>query len=132
MSQANVDAIKPVYEEWGRGNWEPRFEIYADDLEWGWSDEFPGLGGVTQDPELRSRRLREWLSPWDDWRCEAEDFLVNGDYVVVLTRYVGRGKESQVAVDSLGAHVWKLRAGKAVRIEVFSSREKALASAGLA
>ena len=63
MSQANVDAIQPVYEEWGKGNWAPRFEIYADDMEWGWSDEFPGLGGVTQDPELRSRRLREWLSP---------------------------------------------------------------------
>ena len=49
----------------------------------------------------------------------------------MLTRYTGRGKGSQVEVDSLGAHLWTLRDGMAVRLEVFSSREKALAAAGL-
>ena len=50
---------------------------------------------------------------------------------MVLTRYTGRGKESGVTVDTRGAHVWKLRDGKAVRLEVFSSRARALAAAGL-
>jgi ketosteroid isomerase-like protein len=129
MSQENVEALRPVYEEWGRGNWTPRFDVYADDMEWGWSDEFPGLEGVSPDPELTSRRLRSWLSPWEDWRCEAEEFLTSGDLVVVLTRYTGRGKESGVTVDTRGAHVWTLREAKAVRLEVFSSRERALAAA---
>jgi hypothetical protein len=34
-------------------------------------------------------------------------------------------------VDTPGAHVWKPRDGEAIRLEVFSSREKALESAGL-
>jgi ketosteroid isomerase-like protein len=123
---ANVEALRPVYEEWGRGNWQPRFDVYDPEMEWGWSEEFPGLAGVSADPELRSRRLREWLSPWQDWRCEAEEFVVAGACVVVLTRYSGRGKESGVSVDTQGAHVWTMRDGKAVRLEVFSSRTKAL------
>ena len=72
VRRSNVEALLPVYEEWGRGNWRPRFDVYAPDMEWGWSDEFPGINGVFRDSEARSRRLREWLSPWADWRCEAE------------------------------------------------------------
>jgi ribosomal protein S18 acetylase RimI-like enzyme len=101
-------------------------------MEWGWSDEFPGLAGVSFDPEPdRSSRLHEWLSQWDGWRCEAEDFVAVGDSVVVLARYTGRGKDSGVAVDTKGAHLWTLRDGRAVRLEVFSSRERALAAAGV-
>jgi ketosteroid isomerase-like protein len=129
--RANVDALRPVYAEWSQGNWRPRFDVYAPDMEWGWSDEFPGLRGVSRDPEERSRRLRSWLSPWEAWRCEAEEFVASGDFVVALCRYTGRGKESQVTVDTQGAHVWTMRDGKAVRLEVFSSRAKALAAAGL-
>jgi len=131
MSRTNIEALRPVYEQWGRGNWTPRFDLYADDMEWGWSDEFPGLAGVTRDPETRSSRLREWLSPWEEWRCEAEDYVASGDHVVVLTRYTGRGKESGVDVDTRGAHLWTLRDGKAVRLEVFSSRARALEAGGL-
>jgi ketosteroid isomerase-like protein len=128
---SNVEALRPVYEEWGRGNWTPRFDVYAEDMEWGWSDEFPGLAGVYRDPGLRNDRLLEWLSEWEDWRCEAENFVTNGEFVVVLARYTGRGKESGVTVDSEGAHVWRLRDGKVIRLEVFSSRSRALEAAGL-
>ena len=36
-----------------------------------------------------------------------------------------------MSVDMQGAHFWTLRDGKAVRIEVFSSRDRALAAAGI-
>jgi uncharacterized protein len=131
MSRKNIEALRRVYAEWGRGNWEPRFEFYASDMEWGWSDEFPGLNGVFPDPEDTSSRLREWLSPWEEWRCEAEDFVAAGDFVVALTRYTGRGKGSKLDVNTRGAHVWRFRDGRVVRLEVFSSRDRALEAAGL-
>jgi ketosteroid isomerase-like protein len=131
MSQANIEAVKCVYEEWVKGNFTPRFELYADDFVWGWSDDFPGLAGVYRDPAERNRRLREWLSPWEHWRVVPEEYVAEGDHVVVLTRYRGRGKGSGVEVDTEGAHVWTLRGGRAVRLEVFAKREKALASVGL-
>ena len=36
-----MDAIRRVYAEWGRGNWQPKFDLYDPEMEWGWSDEFP-------------------------------------------------------------------------------------------
>jgi hypothetical protein len=132
VQHENVEALRPVYEEWGRGNWRPRFDVYADDMEWGWSSEFPELQGVSRDPEFTSTRLRTWLSHWEDWRCQAEDYIAAGEHVVVLTRYTGRGRGSGAAVDTRGAHLWRMRDGEAVRLEVFSSRSRALAAAGLA
>ena len=131
MSQRNVDALRPIYDEWARGNFRPRFDVYAADMEWGWSEEFPGLEGVGPDGTQRSDRLRQWLSEWADWRCEAEKFIAEGDSVVVLTRYRGRGKVSGAGVDTTGAHVWTLRDGMVVRLEIYSNREKALIAAGI-
>jgi ketosteroid isomerase-like protein len=124
----NADLIRPIYEEWGRGNWRPSFEVYADDMEWGWSDEFPGLAGVHRDSADPNPRLRTWLSEWDHWRAVPEEFLELGDHVVVMASYRGRGRGSGVEIVQEGAHVFKLRDGKVVRLEIFASRERALAS----
>jgi ketosteroid isomerase-like protein len=131
MSQENVDALRVVYAEWGRGNWVPRFDVYAPDMEWGWSSDFPGLAGVYYDPAQPNERLREWLSPWEHWACEAERFITHGDDVVVLTRYRGVGKGGGVPVDTEGAHLWQMRAGQAVRLEIFADRSSALKAVGL-
>jgi uncharacterized protein len=131
VSPSNIDVIRPIYDEWAKGNFRYEPEVYADDLEWGWSDEFPGISGVFRDPTERSERLREWLSPWEHWVVEVEDYVTAGDYVVALCRYTGRGKGSGVDVDTIGAHVWKIRDGEVVRLEIFSSRERGLKSAGI-
>jgi hypothetical protein len=41
MAPGNADLIRPIYEEWSRGSWRPRFDVYHPHMEWGWSDEFP-------------------------------------------------------------------------------------------
>jgi ketosteroid isomerase-like protein len=131
VHEANVAALQEVYAEWSRGNWRPRFEIYADDMEWGWSDEFLEMAGVERESGEHSTRLRDWLAPWENWRASAEEFITSGDYVVALTRYSGEGRESGVTVDTPGAHLWEFRDGKVVRLVVYSSRERALAAAGV-
>jgi ketosteroid isomerase-like protein len=128
---SNADLLREVYAEWERGNWQPKFDIYDEQMVWGWSEEFPGLGGVYRDPAERNKRVAEWLSGWEDWRCEAEEFIEDGDTVVALCNYAGRGKGSGVRVDTKGAHLWRLRDGKVVYLEIFATRERALAAAGL-
>ncbi len=51
--------------------------------------------------------------------------------MVVLTRYRGRGKGSGATVDTKDAHLWTMRAGRAIRLEVFADRARALATVGL-
>jgi uncharacterized protein len=130
VPRSNVEALKEIYARWSEGEYDFVPEIYADDFEWGWSADFPGLAGVYRDTETPNRRLRAWLSPWERWICDVEDYVERGDWVIVLTHYRGRGKGSGVDVDVLGAHVWRMRDGQAVRLEVFADRQAALDSVG--
>ena len=128
MAPRNADLIKPIYEEWGRGNWRPTFDVYDPDMEWGWSSEFPDLAGVYKDRRDPNPRLQAWLSGWEHWRAEAEQFVELGDHVVVLATYHGRGKVSGVEIAQEGAHVFRVRAGRVVRLEIFASRDRAIES----
>jgi uncharacterized protein len=132
MSLRNADLLRPIYEEWGRGNWRPTFDVYDPHMEWGWSSEFLGLAGVFEDQRDPNPRLLTWLREWEHWRAEAEEFIEFGDYVVVFASYHGRGKESGVEISQEGAHVFKLRDGKVVRLEIFASRERAIESVQVA
>jgi ketosteroid isomerase-like protein len=128
MAAANAELIRPIYDEWSRGNWRPRFDVYDPQMEWGWSDEFPGLAGVYEDRRDPNPRLRAWLSPWEHWWVEPDEWLEIGDYVVVLATYHGRGKGSGVEVSQQGAHVFRLRHHKVVRLEIFTDRQRAIDS----
>lgn len=130
-SEDKIEVLKPVYEQWSRGNFRPVTDAYGPDLEWGWSEEFPGIAGVERGAEGQSERLLTWLSTWEHWRVEVEEYRTNGDFVVALCRYIGRGKGSGVDVDTPGAHLWTVKDGRAVRMVVFSDRERALEAAGL-
>jgi uncharacterized protein len=130
IPRSNVEALQEIYARWGEGEYDFVPDMYADDFEWGWSPDFPGLAGVYRDAETPNRRLRAWLSPWEKWICDVEDYVELGDSVIVLTHYRGRGKGSGVDVDVLGAHVWRLRDGKAIRMEVFADRQAAFDSVG--
>jgi hypothetical protein len=68
MSQENVDALRPVYEEWGPGNFRPSSDAYGPDLKWGWSEEFADIHGVFRAgrgriPPLRLSATRGSQSP---------------------------------------------------------------------
>jgi ketosteroid isomerase-like protein len=120
-----------VYEDWERGDYRQRFDVYADNFEWGFSQEFPEAH-VGPDPELRSPRLRNWLSSWRDWFCFAEGFVEHADKVVVFTRYAGTAKTSGVKVEQSGAHVWTIEDDRALRLEIYADRKRALADVGIA
>ena len=131
MGSSNADLIRPIYEEWSHGNWRTRFDAYDPHMEWGWSDEFPDLDGVIEDLRDPNPRLHSWLSGWEHWRVEVDDYLELGDHVVALVTYHGRGRSSGVEVHQEGAHVFELRAGKVVRLEIFANRERAMESFAL-
>jgi ketosteroid isomerase-like protein len=131
VSAANVELLRPVYAEWAEGNFRAITDVYGEDLEWGWSEEFPDLAGTRRGVMGRDERLISWLTPWEHWRVLPEDFLTNGDKVVVLCRYTGRGKGSGVDVDTPGAHVWTIVDGRATEMVIYSDRERALEAAGI-
>lgn len=130
MSQANVEKVRALYAEWGRGNLVPGADIYdryltfiplEDTAETGL---YIGAEGVGQ-------FMRAWMQSWSQLTVAAEEILEAGDHVVIETHQRGVGKESGLPGELTLYAVWSFRGGTVIRIEHFRSREEALEAVGL-
>jgi uncharacterized protein len=58
-----------------------------------------------------------------------EEFIEVGERVVIPMRVVARGRETGIEATQRIFQVWSARDGKAIRVEVFATREEAIAAA---
>ena len=130
MSRQNLDAVQRVYRAWAEGDARGDPSVYDAHLVYlsqpGDPDRGPHYG-----VEATNEYYRRFLASWDDWRIEATDYREVGDSVVVRARRTGIGKGSRVPVEDESFHVWTLRGGKAIRLEVFRTETEALEAVGL-
>lgn len=128
-----VELVRGIYADWARGDFDridwahPDIEyVHGDGLETG---AWRGIAGMR-------RAFAGFLSPWQDWRVEAEDVLeAEGGRVIALFRFYGRGKTSGLDLGEMatkGANVFHVRDGKVVRLVQYFDRERALTDVGLA
>ncbi len=77
--------------------------------------------------------VREALAASDEtfvgFELEPEEFIGEGDYVVVVLTMRGTGRGSGVTVEERIAHQWKVRDGKAVELQVYSDPDDAVRDA---
>ena len=133
MSQENLDLVRSIFAAWDRGDFssagwahpEIEFVIADGPVPGSWK----GLAEM-------ARGWREFLSTWEEWREEAEDYReLDGERVLVLVRMSGRGKASGLEAGQMGAKaakVFHVRGGKVTRFVTYWDRERALADLGLA
>ena len=77
--------------------------------------------------------MRQVYEAFEDYRPEVEDLLDAGDKVVTLAIEHGRGRGSGAAVQSQRtAHVWTMRANRAIRLDLYLDRADAFKALGLA
>jgi ketosteroid isomerase-like protein len=128
MSQENVELARRGYDAFNRG--EVAFELLDPEIEWSEGTDVPepqvyhGHDGVRRQQE----RFRE---AWASFSIEPEEFIEAGDQLVVMVKLVAQGKGSGVEVEARGAHVWTVRDGRAVRLEMYVDPARALAAVGL-
>jgi ketosteroid isomerase-like protein len=131
MSEENVEAVRRIYEEWGRGNFSEGVELYDADIVLVQSREFPESGTYLGVDGVR-RYMLTFLDAWERLTIEARDLIDAGDSVVanVLQRAVGKESGAEPAeIDYF--QVWTFRGGKVIRIETIRGREGALRAVGL-
>jgi ketosteroid isomerase-like protein len=129
MSQDNVEFLRGIYEEWGRGDYSREF--FASDVA-SHAHGFVDIEGDREGLENVLEAQREWLRQWErPFKVEAEEYIPAGDAVVVLVRWRGTGRGSGVELEAEGAHVWEIRDGEAARWDVYRDRDEALADAGV-
>ena len=133
MSRENVDLLRKIYSQWESGD----FDTSAFDSDVDFARIGSGIVGGAGGPgrwrghdEMR-REVLEWVSNWEEFLVEAEEFIDLGDRVLVFEVQTARGKDSGVPVKQGIGHLFTLRDGKIVSWEAYWYRDEALRAAGL-
>jgi ketosteroid isomerase-like protein len=133
MGSANLDLVRSIFAAHERGDYSS-VEWADPEIEYVVADG-PSPGSWVGRTELMEG-FREWLSAWDDWRVQVEEYReLDGERVLILIRRSGRGKTSRLELGQLqtkGANLFHVRAGKVTRIVTYWDRERALADLDLA
>jgi ketosteroid isomerase-like protein len=133
MPEENIAIVRRFYERWLSED-EAVFEDVSEDIELhpDPAADWVGVNDTYRGPEGLRRYMGRVYEAFADYRPEVEDFLASGDKVVTLAIEHGRGRTSGAAVEARRtAHVWTLREGKAVRLDLYLDRQPALKAAGL-
>jgi ketosteroid isomerase-like protein len=124
----NLDLVRSIYADWKRGDFSS-----AD-----WADpdvKYVTVGGPEPGSSTArdSHSLRDFLSVWDDYRTEAEEYReIDGERILVLARSSGRGKTSGAETTLARANVFHIRGGKVTRAVFYWDRDRAFADLGVA
>ncbi len=75
--------------------------------------------------------FRNVIALFDEMRWYPIEYIDAGEKVVVAVHTVGRGHASGAEVEVTAYHVWTIRDGKGIRLQLFADRSQALEAAGL-
>ena len=134
MGSANLNLVRSIFAAWERGDYssadwaDPKIEYaFADGPAPG---HWIGLSAMAE-------AMRDWLSAWEGYRSEAEEFReLDDEHVLVFLRARGgRGKTSGLELGQHGgpggAASFRLRNGKVTRLVNYFDRDRALADLGI-
>src|SRR3954453_10713335 len=131
MPPKNVNTVREAYEAVNRGDLDTAVSCIASHMEYVASDAVPGATGVFAGPEGVKGFIAGLYEEFDEPRADVSELLDAGDRVLVSATARGRGKLSGAETTWETWQLWTLRDGKLVRGQGFTSREEALAAAGL-
>jgi hypothetical protein len=135
-AREEAEFLRAAYDAFNRGvqsgDLLSSIERFLDpEVEWRLAADQPDADQIYRGHEGVKRLFDRWLEAWDEWALEPEEFIDAGDAWVVPDRIHGRGRTSGVTVDVPYAHVFKLRGGKIVKVQDYSTKEQALQAVGL-
>ncbi|HYU61174.1 MAG TPA: nuclear transport factor 2 family protein [Solirubrobacterales bacterium] len=129
MSRDNVELMREGLEAFERDGVEalldyihPEFEVTTPPSLSVEPDTYRGHDGVR-------RYFDSFYEVMDEVRFVPEEFIEVGDRVVIPLQVVARGRETGIEATQRVFQVWSARDGKAIRVEVFPTREEAIAAA---
>ena len=129
MSRENVEVVRRCVAARDRGDYSAARSLFDPELVVDLSVRPDGRVYYVGPDALRA--MVEWVGLWEDYSYVAEEFLDAGDEVVVFFRESGRGRDSGVTAEILGATVWTLGEGRVVRMKTYTDRSEALEAVGL-
>jgi ketosteroid isomerase-like protein len=130
MSSQNIEIVRRGLEAFNLGDFDAALKFADPEVEWHDAPDMPDASTYRGHDAVRKRweAMHEAL---EGFYAEPERFFDTGDQVVVFLRVGGTGRGSGIPVDRRVAHVWTIRDGKGVRVDVHTDRAKALEAVGI-
>jgi ketosteroid isomerase-like protein len=112
---SNLESIRGLYEAFAKGDVPAVIGFLDDNIAWTEAEGFP-YGGTYDGPNAVLEGVFMRLGgEWDGFAAVPDEFIDGGDTIVALGKYSGTYKATGKSFEANFAHVWKIRAGKAVR-----------------
>ena len=126
-----LEAVRRIYERWGRGDFRAGPELFDPGIEFILRPEFPDAGTYHGAEEIRRYMREDFLHDLEDASITGEEFAEAGDSVVVRVLQQATGPESGLEVAMRYYHVWTFRGRSVIRLESIKTRAEALEAVGL-
>jgi len=130
MSQENVEIVRAVYDEWGKGNFRAGVDLYDPLVLFVAHPNMPEAGHYLGTDGIEGF-FRGFLNPWRNLTFAADDLIETQNSVVAAVHQQGIGRESGIAVEIRFFHVWTFRGHAVIRLETIPDRAEALEAVGL-
>ena len=125
-----IDQMRERYDKFSQGDIEGATDLWADDFTWQGSNstDLPG-GGEHQGREQALQVLGQAVGAWDQFDLQADEFLEEGDTVVVLAHNnVKKGDES---AELPVVHIWRWEGDQIKRLQVLTDTHQAAKMLGI-
>ncbi len=130
MSESeNVMLLKRAYAAFNQGDIPGLIEMFAPAVEWEWPavKEIPHSGNRRGREEVR-KFFETILSVEEPVDFRQDEFVAQGDRVLVLGTYRARAKATGRTWETRFAHAWTIRAGQLQKYESFYDTAAAVAA----
>ena len=132
MSQENAEIVRRINAAFNRGDYNRFADNLHPEIEFRDYAHAADAPETLKGPQALLSLLSEWGESFDDLRAEISEYVDVGEHVVCVTRWTGKGKASDVAVDVSQVDVYELREGKVVRATLaYPDKTTALEAVGL-
>jgi len=125
-----TDALKEGYERFIAGDLEGAVELWTDDFVWdGAGSDLPG-SGRHEGKQAAIDVLQQTVGAWDKFEVSADEFIEQGDTVVVLG-HTDLAKGDQSARTPF-VHIWRYRGDQTYRLQILTDTLESARILGLA
>jgi len=132
MSKENVELVGRLNDVFNERSFLENADLIDPEMVWDMSRiPLPDSALFTGQPGFLEF-VNAWTESFASERIDAEEMIDAADRVVVMVRHSGRGKASGIEIDQRFAMVWTLRDSRAIRMDMYPTREEALKAVGLA
>jgi ketosteroid isomerase-like protein len=130
MSRENVELVERLNRLVESEGYEAILPFIAPDFEFTTPAEMAAEPDTYRGPEGIRRWYESFYDAMDEVRFVAERYIDAGDWVVVPSKLVTRGRHSGLVAEQPVVLAWAIRDGKVVGLRPFATEEEAIEELG--